>query len=152
MEIQLTSLKNPSCLRVGRPGEGEGDNTKPPDPLAALIEACHTERSQLQIAFINELQQLLSQPLPNGVKTHPVGPSLILLQGWQILWTTSLIVSSQDPKLYSGHRSAFDIREPGAPANPQNVSGVFFSVTPEAHSVIQDQTLLLGSWLGFSWV
>lgn len=133
-----------------RQGEGEGNNTKPPDPLAALIEACHPERSQLQIAFITELQQLQSQPLPNGVKTHPVGRSLLLVRGWQVLWATSLIVSSQDPKLYYGHRSAFDDREPGAPANPQEVSGVFFSVTPEAHSATQDRKLLLGSWLSFS--
>lgn len=35
-------------------------------PLAALIEACHRERSQLQIAFINELPQLQPQPQPNG--------------------------------------------------------------------------------------
>lgn len=37
--------------------------------LAALIEACQRERSQLQIAFINELQQLQPQPQPNGGDT-----------------------------------------------------------------------------------
>ena len=148
MEVQLTSLKNPSCLGVGRPGEGEGDSSQPPGPLAALIEACHTERSRLQIALIKELEQLQSQPLPNGVKTHPAGLALLLVQRWQILWATSLIVSSQDPQLYSGQLTGV----PGALSNPQEISGVYFSVTPEAHPAIQGQTLLLGSQLSFNQV
>lgn len=73
---QLTK-RTPSFSGWGR--EVKGDQAKQletsqlPLPLqillAALIEACHKERSQLQIAFINELQQLQPQPQPNGGDT-----------------------------------------------------------------------------------
>lgn len=71
--------------------------------LAALIEACHGERSQLQIAFINELQQLQPQPQPNGGDTSSQAvQSLALIPRCQMLWAARVIFPSPDPKLYPG--------------------------------------------------
>lgn len=71
--VIIYQLKEPPLV-LGWSREMRGDREKPlettqlPLPsqilLAALIEACHRERSQLQIAFINELQQLQPQPQP----------------------------------------------------------------------------------------
>lgn len=104
---------------MGRPGKGDENNIQSPDPSAAVIEACHTERSRLQIAFINELQQLQSQPLPNGVKTHPVRQSRFRDGKY-----FGLLVSFGPAKAPS---LAFTqlIRKDGTPSHPQEVSGCF---------------------------
>ena len=105
------SLKTPSLGEWVRDLRGDQEKhlditTLRPLPfqtlLAALGEACHGDRSQLQIAFINKLQQLQAQPQPDGGNTSsqaiPSSDSEVL----NALGLHSHFPGLEDPRLYPG--------------------------------------------------